>query len=679
MKKIQKLCLMGLVCMTMFLSGCDDEETVDSVGVTLTETTQSGTVGEREDKETGENTSTSYSADDTWAVYWYLCGSDLESEYGAATYDIDEMLEVQLPENVKVIIQTGGANEWQNDIVDASKLQRFEYNYDGLYLIEEQDNANMGNSSTLEDFLYFCETEYPADHTAIIFWNHGGGSVTGVAFDENYDYDSLTLNEMYTAFENVYELSIEDPPFELIGFDTCLMATIDTAYTFWDIGKYLVASEEVEPGCGWNYTGWLNALAENPEMNGEQLGIAICDSYYEGCEDEWAEDEVTLSVTNLQKLENLIMAYDNLGGEALSLACENSRFFSRFGKAAVQSESYGGNNREEGYTNMVDLGHLVRNSADLLPEYSQAVLDGLEECVVYQVKGPYREEATGLSCYYSYSGNTQDFADYVNVGASEAFIYLYDYEFMGYLSSEGENYINELGYEDIEAQEFVAEEEYADLEDYPLYVEDGCAVLDIGFEAADSLQAVYYQLSYYNEDDDIILLLGRDDDIFADWENGIFRDNFRGVWGSIDDYLVYMEITYQGDGYNLYSVPILLNGEECNLRVAYNFDEGEYEIIGARQGIDDYGMADKNLIHLESGDEISTLHYAMTISGDDDEPMQVPVDTFIVTEDTSFYETDMGDGEFIIFYEMVGMANETYYSDVAYFTVDGNDIYTEVE
>ena len=81
------------------------------------------------------------SADDTgdgsWAVYWYLCGSDLESQNGCATADLSEMLEVQLPENVNVVIETGGANAWQNEEIDPSKLQRWLYNSQGLQLLEE--------------------------------------------------------------------------------------------------------------------------------------------------------------------------------------------------------------------------------------------------------------------------------------------------------------------------------------------------------------------------------------------------------------------------------------------------------------------------------------------------------------------------------------------------------------
>ena len=40
--------------------------------------------------------------EETWAIYWYLCGSDLESQNGAASADLEEMLDADLPENVKV-------------------------------------------------------------------------------------------------------------------------------------------------------------------------------------------------------------------------------------------------------------------------------------------------------------------------------------------------------------------------------------------------------------------------------------------------------------------------------------------------------------------------------------------------------------------------------------------------
>lgn len=663
MRKKKLLTIITALLLAMFfLYGCEDEEEI------LTQSGQAVEGWEETPDEAG-----------TWAIYWYLCGSDLESDAEAATMDLYELQCASLPENVQVIIETGGAREWYHEDVEAGQQGRYLYDSDGLTFLEAQPEADMGDPETLADFLSFCKENFPADHTMFLLWNHGGGSVSGAAFDEIYDYDSLTLDEMYQAFGSVYELSEENPPFDIVGFDTCLMATIDTAWMLSDVSHYLVASEEMEPGCGWSYDKWVQTLGDHPGIDGAALGQVICDSYMEGCEDIGMEQEATLSVVDLQKIQPLLNAYDDLGKEALTLACEDSTFFAEFGRRAVQTENYGGNTPDQGYTNMVDMGHLVRNSEDLLPETAQAVLDALEECVIYNVSGDYRSEATGLSCYYSYNGDTDDFDGFLSISASPAFQYLYDYELYGYMSDEGLAYMQDLGYEE-EIPEITITQDNTGLEDFPLYVdEDGNSVLEIGSEAAATLQAVYYQLCYVSEEDDIILLLGRDNDIYMDWDEGIFRDNFRGVWGAIDGCLCYMEIVYEGDDYNLYSVPILLNGDEYNLRVVYSYTDEEYSILGARRGIDDNGMADKNLVQLEPGDEITTLHYAMTISGDEEEPEQVPVDTITVTEDTAFTEEDLGDGNFVIFYEMVDMQDNSYYSDLAYFAVEDGLIYTETE
>jgi hypothetical protein len=213
------------------------------------------------------------------------------------------------------------------------------------------------------------------------------------------------------------------------------------------------------------------------------------------------------------------------------------------------------------------------------------------------------------------------------------------------------------------------------LEDFPVTVDgDGNAVLDLGAQTASVLSGVYFELAYMDEESDLLLLLGRDNDLDMDWENGVFKDNFRGVWGAIDGALVYMEITYEGDDYNLYSVPILLNGEECSLRVCYDYGQEAWKILGARHGLEENGMSDKNLIQLKPGDEISTLHYMVSISGDDQEPKQIPIDTITVTADTSFAEENMGDGKFIILFEMVDARNNSMYSDAVTITVEGGEI-----
>lgn len=607
----------------------------------------------------------------SWAVYWYLCGSDLESEGGFATDDLLELLEVRLPENVTVVIETGGAAEWWNDMVDASVLQRYVYNSRGLRLVDEQPSASMGERETLADFLRFASENYPADKTAVVFWNHGGGSVAGASFDELYDYDSLTLDEMYAAFAEVWEPTLEPgkQPLELVGFDTCLMATVDVAYTFCDLSRYLVASEETEPANGWYYSHWLGALARNPSMDGAILGRVICDSYFRGCVEAGTADDATLSLTDLSRLGGLLDAYESFGAEALAAACDDPAFFTRFARVAAQSENYGGNTREQGYTNLVDLGHMARQSdTELLPS-AQRVLDALEDCVLYQVKGPYRREATGLSCYYSYNGDVDDLAGYTGIGAGKAFKHFYQLALTGQLSADGEAYLADL-YINTEELQPIQGLPDTDWDGAPLTRdEDGDIVLELGPQANDLLVSVYFSLYYMDADSDVLLLLGTDDDIIADWENGVFRDNFRGVWGSIDGNIVYLELSYQGDGYNIYAVPILLNGESCYLQVVYDFTEKEWRILGARQGIDDSGMAGKGLRLLEEGDELTTVWYASSLYGEDDfEPYEI--DTFTVTADTAFYEIDLPDGEYVMVFEMRDAMDNCAYSEAALFTCE---------
>lgn len=650
--------MLALLMLAAVMTGCSKAEVAES-------TTES----------TGATESTG-TEPATWVIYWYLCGTDLESEGGAATADLEEMLSVPLPENVKVVIQTGGTSEWHNDTIDPNYIERYVYDSNGLTRLEQLPLASMGAEETFADFLSFASTNFPAEKKMMLFWNHGGGSVSGVEFDQLYDNDSLTLSEMYQAFNSTFTLSAENPPFEVIGFDTCLMATLDTAYTFSDIGKYMVASEETEPGNGWYYSGLMGALAENPAMDGAQLGQIICDTYVQGCELAGTQDTITLSVTDLSKIGNLLTAYDNIGKEALSYACADPTFFAEFGRSAAKAENYGGNTDEQGYTNMVDLGDLVRNSSNILTEHSNAVLSALDECVIYKVNGPYRQQSTGLSCYYSYNGDAEDFNGYASIGTSTAFTYLYAYELSGELPEDGMAYVADMQITELPEIPSIAN---LGLQDAPLTVDDeGYAVLNIGADAASILTGVYFELFYVDAEADTMLLLGRDNDINADWDNGIFKDNFRGVWGSIDGNIVYMELTYEGDDYNLYNVPILLNGERYNLSVVYSFTDEAFTILGANKPLDESGMADKNLVQLQPGDEITTLLYTMPISGDSTELTEVEGATFTVSADTAFAEMDMGDGTFIMVYEMTDINNDTATSSAAVFTVADGLITTEV-
>ena len=486
--------------------------------------------------------------------------------------------------------------------------------------------------------------------------------------------DSLDLAEMYQAFDAVWPANAADPALELVGFDTCLMATIDVAAVFQNFAKYLVASEEVEPGNGWLYSGWLGALAADPTMEGDDLGIAICNTYFEGCEAAGTQDQATLSLTDLRKLTPLLEAYEAFGQEAFVAATQDPSFFAQLGRAAAQSENYGGNTKEQGYTNMVDLGHLARQTAWMLPS-AQSVSDALAACVVYQVGGIYRSEATGLSCYYSYNGDLNDFNGYIGVGTGVAFKHLYAYGLTGELAAGGDEYLASLDIQELPKILTLAD---MDWDGAPLELnEDGSAVLTLGSEANNILAGIGFSLYYVDEANDQMMLLGTDNDIIADWDNGVFCDNFRGVWGAIDGCLVYMELSFEGEDYNLYSVPILLNGEAYNLQVVYDFTAEAWSILGASQGLDESGMASKELRLLDEGDGITTIWKMASYSGDDEFQMYAASE-LTVTAETSFGEAALPDGSYCLVFEMRDSAGNYAYSDAVTFDVTDGEIYTTV-
>jgi len=608
----------------------------------------------------------------SWAVYWYLCGSDLESWHGCASADLEEMLEVKLPEDVQIIIQTGGALKWSREDIKGDAIGRWIYDSEGLCLLEEQPQANMGDGETLTSFLKFCADNYPAERTMVLFWNHGGGSVAGAEFDANYYYDALTLDEFHAAFDKAFKLDSAAPPIDVVGFDACLMATVDTADTFRDVGRYLVASEELEPAGGWYYSGWLKALAADTKMDGAALGRAICDAYAEGCELAANGEDITLSVTELGKLGPLLEAYNDMGTEALACAIDRPEFYTAFSRGAVNAESYGGNTQEQGYTNMVDLGHLARNNAHLLPESTQKLLAALDDCVIYRINGPYRSESSGLSCYYSYNGDMANFVDYTDVGCSEAFKYLYGYGLSGKVSEAGLEYVRSRGITGTPADPSEMFD-IAVLEGAEVTVDDtGLAELYVGEKAAEVIVSAQSILSLY--DGDRMLNLGWSDTSSEDFERGLFADFIDGYWPSIDGHLVHTEVVWQGIDYTIYSVPVLLNDEQCNLRVVYDELKQDYTVLGARKGLSDDGMPDKNLIKLKEGDKLTFVYQERALDGSGGFGYATG-ETIEVTADTMFYEAPLPAGEYGMMFKLFDAKNNSALSEVLLFSLDEYYIY----
>ena len=88
-------------------------------------------------------------------------------------------------------------------------------------------------------------------------------------------------------------------------------------------------------------------------------------------------------------------------------------------------------------------------------------------------------------------------------------------------------------------------------------------------------------------------------------------------------------------------------------------------------------MSDKDLRLLEVGDEITTIYYLASLTGDDDfEPYTI--ETITVTANTSFGETTLPDGNYGLIFEMWDAMGNASYSDMVTFDCLNGDIMTTV-
>ncbi len=612
------------------------------------------TIGETLDVEDSER------AD--WTVMIYLCGSNLESDWGLASENISELCSVSFPQNVNILIETGGSSDWYSRFVKPDAIGRFIVRSGVPHMLDRRPQANMGDAQTLGEFIKWGQRNFPARKYMLLFWNHGGGSLGGVCYDELYGNDSLDLNELSAGLSMAYE------PFELVGFDTCLMASLETAEVVAPHAKYMVASEEIVPGRGWNYDSFASYIVENPDCGGEELGRVICDSYYSKCRITNDETMVTLSVIDLKKIPELSRRFAAMAGEMTGVTGDINSY-RLLSQAVGRTENYGGNSDSEGYTNMVDLGDLTVNAKSVLPETGSALLQALFDAVVYQVKGENRINANGLSVFYPLSRDTYELDCYSQISACANYLKYFE-KIIPYWTAP--DWVNDnVSVPDVEP--VTQDEEYQ--VDFETYFTDHNYVLDItnGAPAVESVQFALYYVDYeYNE----YMLLGYDNDILHDWENMVFSDNMRGVWPAINGLFCSPTVIAAAERYNIYSIPILLNGEQTNLRAAYIWNAdgtGYFKILGTWDGIDNStGMSARGIRKLEMGDEVTPL--LLGINWETGEEQYYFYGSFIYEGEAEISEEPLDDGDYLYYFIVRDIFGNTFKSTEINVEMDSENI-----
>ena len=237
----------------------------------------------------------------------YLCGSDLETTRGAASADLAEMI-AACPEgdDLQVVVMASGAEAWRSDLVPDAAI--YALDREGLHPVSGGVSGSMGDPATLGALLACGYEQFPAKRYALLLWDHGAGPMLGVCFDERYTdehgMDGLTLEEIDRALA---ASPFAGEKLEWIGFDACLMASLETASMAAPYARYMIASQETEPATGWSYD-FLTALAE--DASGAETGRRVAACYMDSLGD--AMTAATLSCVDLSRVAEVSAGMDTL-------------------------------------------------------------------------------------------------------------------------------------------------------------------------------------------------------------------------------------------------------------------------------------------------------------------------------------------------------------------------------
>ncbi len=598
----------------------------------------------------------------TYTLMVYVNGSDLETDGGYATTDIEEMLYATIDEKVNVVIQTGGTGQWQNYDIQNNERYTIE---DGSLVLLEDDFAehDMLTPEALTNFIEFSKENYEADRYALIMWNHGGGAISGFGYDETVEgEDTLTIDEIGEALDNT------DILFDFVGFDACLMATIETAYMLNGNAKYLVASEELEPGTGWNYTDILNTLSANTDIDTVEFGKAIADSFIESNTGLLWDEEATLSVIDVENIDILLNTLTDYMKE-VDITLLQTQEFNTVAKAINDTKAFG-----YGELDTIDLYHLVEN---LPNSHSDKLLEELKSAIVYNTTTSVMENSNGLSIYIPYS-DLDYYAKmstiYSNLGLNEGYVSVLDN--IANTVAGGMRPTRNVTGDVVDTNDYSEEEWYdssyidSNNELYSEYSYEDLEITDAG---------EYYILELTDEDWDVISSISSEvfyddgegyielgsDNYYETTEDGDLIVSFDGTWISLDGQTVPFYVIEETDKLIKAVVPAYLNDELVELVIVWDDKNPDGAVIGAR-AVNDYGdetIQNRGLIEIKKGDAIEFVFDYYTYDGEYDNSYIIGDALTVGKNDIKVEYSEVGDNEFYVYYKITDIYGNEYYTE----------------
>jgi hypothetical protein len=359
----------------------------------------------------------------------YQDGDDLPLE-GGAHLDLNEAELVGSTDRVQIVSQYDryeGGFDGDGDWTGARRYYVTKDNYLDVIasqMVDDLGEVDSGDTQTLIEFAVWAIQSYPADRIVLILSDHGGGWTGGWRDYVPVEGSGMTMNEIDQALgEIIRQTGIFQ--FELVGFDACLMAQVESLSALAPYARFAVASEENVPGIGLGYTTPLDALAQRPEMSGDELARLFVDAYIEkdafivsdagrpdlaqsrglprtaSVEDVVATyGDTTMTAVDLANLDELAVAINALA-VALSLVDQ-----SQVAEARSYAQSFSSIFGTDVPNSYLDLGHFAsllqerfQDNAEVAAALQQ-VQAALQQTVLAEKHGPQRPGATGISIFF---------------------------------------------------------------------------------------------------------------------------------------------------------------------------------------------------------------------------------------------------------------------------------------
>jgi len=569
---------------------------------------------------------------DAVTIMVYMCGTDLESRSGMGTADLQEMLAAQFgSDKISLLIYTGGCSSWHSNQISSSTNQIWKIENGQLHCLEKDlGSVSMTDPEVLSGFISYCAGKFPASRYGLIFWDHGGGSISGYGYDEKFaSSGSMGLAEIDAALENA------NVDFDFIGFDACLMATAENTLMLTRHADYLIASEETEPGVGWYYTNWLTELGKNTSIPTIELGKKIADDFVDVCAQKCPGQLTTLSVVDLAELEATVPAplkqFSRCASQLIS-----SQQYQTLSNARRDAREFAQSSRID----HVDLVHLAQN---LDNREGQALADALLEAVKYNRTSSNMTNAYGISIYFPHkktSSVNQAVAAYREIGMDTEYVRCIQdfasvaqagqtasggsasplYALLGEMASSpasGDALTQLLGSLlsgrslDVEETARYVTEHRLDAQDLVwTQGEDSCPVLRLPEEQWALVQSL--ELNLFYDDGEGFIDLGLDN-VFDFNDSGELLGTWDGTWLAINGQPVaYYHTSTVDDGthYTITGrVPVLHNGRRAELLLAFDEETPCGYVSGVRAvyGPEETQTIAKSSAALAEGDTLEFL------------------------------------------------------------------------